>query len=155
MGCVRPMPNVSRRSPRSSQPRSGAVDRLVAEHLAGRKGEQFSARISGVTTAGVFVLLPEYGADGFIPISTLGDDYYIYDEPRHAVIGQKSGRGFQLGNSVDVRLVEVAPLAGAMCFEMVSDPFRLPGSSKSLHKAKRGVARGAKRRARPTGGRRK
>lgn len=131
------------------------VDRLVAEHLAGRKGEEFSARISGVTKAGVFVLLPEYGADGFIPISTLGDDYYIYDEPRHAVIGQKSGRGFQLGNSVDVRLVEVAPLAGAMRFEMVSDPFRLPGSSKSLHKAKRGVARGAKRRARPTGGRRR
>ncbi len=120
------------------------VDRLVAEHLSGRKGEVFSARLSGVTSAGLFVLLPEYGADGFVPISSLGDDYYVYDEARHAVIGQKSGRGYQLGDTVEVRLVEVAPLAGAMRFEMVSEPVRLPGSMKSLHKAKRTRARGGK-----------
>ncbi|MDZ5696370.1 ribonuclease R [Chelativorans sp. M5D2P16] len=117
------------------------VDRLVAEHLASRTGEEFSARISGITKAGIFVLLPEYGADGFIPVSTLGNDYYIYDEPRHALIGQRSGKGFQLGDGVDVRLVEVAPLAGAMRFEMMSDPVHPSGSSKSLHKTKRDKAR--------------
>src|SRR5690606_30957107 len=117
------------------------VDRLVAEHLSGRTGEEFSARISGVTKAGLFVLLPEYGADGFVPVSSLGSDYYIHDETRHALVGQHSGCGYQLGDSVVVRLVEVAPLAGAMRFEMVSEPSRLPGSSKSLHKAKRGTAR--------------
>ncbi|MCT7375679.1 ribonuclease R [Chelativorans salis] len=123
------------------------VDRLVAEHLAHRIDEEFSARISGVTKAGIFVLLPQYGADGFIPVSSLGDDYYIYDEPRHALVGQKSGRGYQLGDGVDVRLVEVAPLAGSMRFEMISEPERLPGSSKSLHKAKRGTTRTARRAA--------
>src|SRR5690606_13506999 len=49
------------------------VDRLVAEHLASRIGEEFSARISGIARAGIFVLLPEYGADGFVPVSSLGD----------------------------------------------------------------------------------
>nr|WP_274425081.1 ribonuclease R [Chelativorans sp. YIM 93263] len=118
------------------------VDRLVAEHLSGRVGEEFSARISGVTKAGIFVLLPEYGADGFIPVSTLGNDYYIFDEARHALVGQRSGCGYQLGDVVDVRLVEVTPLAGAMRFEMMTDPTRLPGSSKSYHKTKRTAAKG-------------
>ena len=56
------------------------VDRLIAGYLAERVGETFDARVSGVTKAGLFVQLPQYGADGFIPVSTLGDDYYIYDE---------------------------------------------------------------------------
>ena len=126
------------------------VDRLIAEHLAGRVNEEFSARISGVTRAGLFVLLPQYGADGFIPISTLGDDYYIFDEARHALVGQRSGCGYQLGDSVDVRLLEVAPLAGAMRFEILTEPTRLPGSSKSFHKARRGSARKQKRPSRST-----
>ncbi len=125
------------------------VDRLVAEHLSGRVGEEFEARISGVAKAGLFVQLPQYGADGFVPVSTLGDEYYIYDEARHAMVGERSGRGFQLGDSVSVRLVEIAPLAGAMRFEMLSKPEKLPGSMKSFHKAKgrSGRASGKSRRA--------
>jgi len=126
------------------------VDRLIAEHLAGRINEDFSARISGVTKAGLFVLLPQYGADGFVPVSSLGDDYYIFDEARHALVGQRSGCGYQLGDSVDVRLLEVAPLAGAMRFEVLTSPTRLPGSSKSFHKARRGSARNQKRPSRST-----
>jgi ribonuclease R len=48
------------------------VDRLVAHHLAGRIGEAFEGRVSGVTKSGLFVSLPQFGADGFIPVSTLG-----------------------------------------------------------------------------------
>ncbi|WP_048646301.1 ribonuclease R [Nitratireductor soli] len=121
------------------------VDRLVAEHLSGRIGEEFAARISGVAKAGLFVQLPDYGADGFIPISTVGEEYYIYDEARHALVGDQSGKGFQLGDGVSVRLVEVAPLAGAMRFEMLSEPERLPGSMKSFHKAKGQRGRGNNR----------
>ena len=124
------------------------VDRLIATHLAGQVGAQFQARVTGVTKAGLFVQLPEYGADGFVPISTLGDDYYIYDEAAHAVAGQRSGKGWQLGDIVEVRLLEVAPMAGAMRFEMLAEPKPLPGLTRSFHKAKRGAARG-----RPTRGR--
>jgi len=121
------------------------VDRLIAEHLSSRTGEEFTAKISGIAKAGIFVQLPDFGADGFIPVSTLGEDYYIFDEARHALVGQRTGRGFQLGNTVQVRLVEVQPLAGAMRFEMLSEPIGLPGSSKSLHKAKRDAGRAARR----------
>ena len=48
------------------------IDRLVAHWLADRIGATFDGRISGVTRAGLFVKLDETGADGFVPISTLG-----------------------------------------------------------------------------------
>src|SRR5690606_38815062 len=117
------------------------VDRLIAEHLASRLEESFQARISGVTKAGLFVQLPQFGADGFIPISSLGDDYYIFDESARALFGERSRRGYQLADTVDVKLVEVAPLAGAMRFEMLSDPKPLPGSKQSYHKARRSKER--------------
>ena len=113
------------------------VDRLIAGHLATRRGESFDGRISGVTKAGLFVQLPAYGADGFIPVSSLGDDYYVYDESAHSLVGNKSSKGFRLGDGVEVRLVEVAPLAGALRFEMLSEPRPLAPPTRSFHKAKR------------------
>jgi ribonuclease R len=80
--------------------------------------------------------LPQFGADGFIPVSSLNDDYYIYDETARALFGDRTGRGYQLADRVEVRLVEVTPLAGAMRFEMLTDPKPLPGSKRSFHKAK-------------------
>ncbi len=112
------------------------VDRLIAGHLATRRGDTFEARVSGVTKAGLFVQLPAYGADGFIPVSSLGGDYYIYDETAHSLVGDRSSKGFRLGDRVDVRLVEVAPLAGALRFEMLSDARPLPPATRSFHKAK-------------------
>ena len=112
------------------------VDRLIAGYLSEKSGETFTGRISGVTKAGLFVQLPQYGADGFIPISTLGDDYYHFDEGARALVGERSGKGFQLADPVEVKLVEVAPMAGAIRFEMISDPKPLPGSRRSFHKAK-------------------
>jgi len=97
------------------------VDRLIAAHLADRIGAQFSGRINGVTRAGLFVTLNDTGADGFIPISKLGDDYFIYDETTHSVLGEHSNLMFQMGDAVEVKLVEAAPIAGALRFEMVSD----------------------------------
>lgn len=117
------------------------IDRLIAGHLSTRLEEAFHGRITGVTKSGLFVQLPQYGADGFIPVSTLGDDYYIFDEAKHALVGERSGEGFQLADPVEVRLVEVAPMAGAMRFEMLSEPKPLPGARQSFHKARRGRAR--------------
>ncbi len=60
------------------------VDRLIAAYLSERVDEIFDARISGVTKAGLFVQLPAYGADGFVPVSSLGNDYYMFDESLRA-----------------------------------------------------------------------
>lgn len=115
------------------------VDRLVARHLADRIGADFAARISGVTKSGLFVQLPHFGADGFIPVSSLGDDYYVYEEAAHALVGQRSGKGYRLADRVEVRLKEVAPLAGSMLFEMLTEPGPMPQGTRSFHKSKRRI----------------
>jgi ribonuclease R len=97
------------------------ADRLIAHHLADRIGATFQGRISGVTRAGLFVKLADTGADGFVPIRSLGSEYYNYDETRHALIGSRSGAMHRLGDVVDVRLVEAQPIAGALRFELLSE----------------------------------
>ncbi|WOH47069.1 ribonuclease R [Bradyrhizobium sp. sBnM-33] len=97
------------------------ADRLIAHFLADRIGATFQGRISGVTRAGLFVKLSDTGADGLIPIRTLGTEYYNYDETRHALVGSRSGAMHRLGDVVDVRLVEAAPVAGALRFELLSE----------------------------------
>ena len=115
------------------------VNRLVAHHLSTRVGDEFEGRIAGVTKSGLFVALPQFGADGFIPISTLGKDYFIYDEAHQALSGEKTGLGYQLGDVVEVKLVEAIPLAGALRFEMLSEGRAMPTSTRSFHKtSKRG-----------------
>jgi ribonuclease R len=97
------------------------VDRLIAHHLADRIGATFQGRISGVTRAGLFIKLSDTGADGFVPIRTLGSEYFNHDETRHALIGSRSGAMHRLRDVVDVKLVEAAPVAGALRFELLSE----------------------------------
>ncbi|BBE71489.1 ribonuclease R [Oharaeibacter diazotrophicus] len=97
------------------------IDRLIADWLSDQVGAVFRGRIGGVTKSGLFVKLEGSGADGFVPISTLGAEYFAYDEARHSLVGSQSGETFQLGDAVEVKLVEVAPLAGALRFEIVSE----------------------------------
>ncbi|PDT75487.1 ribonuclease R [Bradyrhizobium sp. C9] len=106
------------------------TDRLIAHFLADRIGASFQGRISGVTRAGLFVKLDDTGADGLIPIRTIGSEYFNYDETRHALIGTRSGTMYRLGDVVDVRLVEAAPVAGALRFELLSEGQAIPRGRK-------------------------
>lgn len=103
------------------------IDRLIAAHLAEKVGTKFAARISGATRSGLFVRLQETGADGFVPAATLEDDFYHHIEEAHALVGQRSGLAYSLGDNVDVRLVEAIPAAGALRFEMLSEPRKMSG----------------------------
>ena len=96
------------------------VDRLIAAHLADQIGARFSARISGVTRSGLFVRLLETGADGFVPAATLGQDYFAYDETAHSLTSKRSGQSYRLADVIEVRLVEAAPIAGALRFEIAA-----------------------------------
>jgi ribonuclease R len=96
-------------------------DRLIAHFLADRVGATFEGRISGVHRAGLFVRLRETGADGFIPARTIGNEYFRHDETGHAMVGSRSGETYRLGDRVTVKLVEAAPVAGALRFELLSE----------------------------------
>jgi ribonuclease R len=112
---------ISEAERRAMQAERETMDRLVAAFLSERIGAEFDARVSGVTRAGLFVRLRETGADGFIPASTIGNDYFRHHEDQHALIGDRTGESFRLGDDVRVKLVEAIPTAGALRFEMLSE----------------------------------
>ena len=114
-----------------------AKDRYLAGFLEGREGAEFDARIRGVTKFGLFVMLDETGADGFIPMRALGAEYFRFEEALHSIIGQTTGGLYRLGQAVRVRLAEATPVRGGLLFDMLSEP--LPGEPKH----KRGKARNA------------
>jgi len=99
-----------------------ATDRYIAAFLADRVGAEFDGRITGVTRFGLFVRLAESGADGLVPVSTLGGEYFIHDDRAHALVGERSGVRWPLGMSVRVRLREATPVTGGLLFDMLSEP---------------------------------
>ena len=106
------------------------ADRLIAHFLSDRVGATFTGRISGVTGAGLFIKLQDTGADGLVPIRTLGSEYFQYDEGRQALVGMRSGAMHRLGDVVEVRLIEAAPVAGALRFELLSNESRATGGPR-------------------------
>ncbi|MDQ0468695.1 ribonuclease R [Labrys wisconsinensis] len=96
------------------------IDRLIAHFLADKVGTIFEGRVSGVIKSGLFVKLLDTGADGFVPAATIGHDYYRFEEDAHQLVGAATGESYQLGDLVSVKLVEAAPFAGALRFEIVS-----------------------------------
>jgi ribonuclease R len=99
-----------------------AVDRYVAAFLEDQVGATFEGRITGVTRFGLFVRLTQTGADGLIPVSSLGDEYFIHDDRVHALVGERTGVRWRLGRLVAVRLKEATPITGGLVLEMLSDP---------------------------------
>jgi ribonuclease R len=120
-------------------------DRLLAHFLADQIGAEFEGHISGVTRAGLFVKLDDTGADGFIPARTIRDDSFRFQEAARAFVGG-SGISYRLGDPVSVRLIEAAPVAGALRFEMLSEgkPERRLGKARAVR-----PARGRKKQDRP------
>lgn len=119
---------------RASKAERDTVDRLISTHLSQSIGERFVARINGVTRAGLFVTLADTGADGFIPISSISNEYLIFDAASHSIVGEDTGLAYQMGQQVEVKLIEAAPVAGSLLFEMISEGVTtgaLPRSRKS------------------------
>jgi ribonuclease R len=75
--------------------------------LAGRAGERFHGRITGVQPFGLFVQLEDFRVDGLVPIRTLADDFYRYEGEAHRLVGEGHGRVFQLADAVEVDLTGV------------------------------------------------
>jgi len=113
--------NISDTERRAMAAERETADRLIAAYLADRIGAKFQARVSGLVRTGLFVRLIETGADGFVPASSIGREYFFHDEVRQALVGEDTGLAYRLGDPVEVRLVEAIPTAGALRFEMLSE----------------------------------
>ena len=111
-----------------------ATDRYLSEYLASRVGAEFDARIRGVTKYGLFIMVDPSGADGFIPMRSIGRERFTYEDSMHRVVGDTTGGVFRLGQSVRVSLEEAIPLTGSLRFEMISDP--APGDPRPARRKK-------------------
>ena len=98
-----------------------SVDRYVAAFMEDRVGAVFDGRVTGVTRFGLFLRLRETGADGLLPIRALGTEFFKHDEKRHALVGDRTGTIYRLGDIIRVRLAEAAPLTGGLRFDLVAE----------------------------------
>jgi ribonuclease R len=97
----------------------GALDRYVAAYMADHVGGRFPGRVTGVTRFGLFVTLDGTGADGLIPIRSLGQEFFRHDEGRQLLIGERTGESFGLGDRLQVKLDDADIATGGLLFEVV------------------------------------
>jgi len=111
---------ISQTERRSMMAERDTNDRYLASFLSERVGNEFEGKISGIARFGLFVRLHETGADGLIPISTLGREYFLHDEAAQTLTGEKSRLVLKLGQPVTIRLAEATPVTGGLLFELLS-----------------------------------
>jgi ribonuclease R len=113
-----------------------STDRYVAAFMEDRIGQTFDARVTGVTRFGLFVRLAESGAEGLIPIRSLGADFFHHDEKRQALVGQRSRIGYGMGQVLAVKLLEAAPLTGGLRFALADGSGSESAASGKHHPGK-------------------
>jgi ribonuclease R len=126
--------HISATERRAAAAERDAVDRFVAQFLAGREGTVLAGRISGVSRFGLFVKLIETGADGLIPRRNLPHDIYIHDERRQVLRGRRSGREFRMGDAVEVMLAEVTPVTGGLLLHLMDGTPAKPQPARARKK---------------------
>ena len=94
------------------------IDRYVAAWLSSRVGDVFDTRITGVQKFGFFATIIGLGGDGLVPVSTLGDERFAYDEKSQVLEGEQTGTSYAMGQILRLRLAEANPLTGALKFEL-------------------------------------
>jgi ribonuclease R len=125
--------HISTTERRSMVAERDTTDRYLAAYLADRQGAEFTGRVAGVARFGIFVKLDENGADGLIPVSSLGTEYFRYDETNRRLTGERSGKSISAGARATVRLAEVTPLTGGLLLELIE----LEGFGKPARGARR------------------
>jgi ribonuclease R len=93
-------------------------DLKKAEYMQERIGEEFTGVISSVTSFGLFVEL-ENTIEGLVHVSFLTDDYYHFDERHYAMIGERTGKVYRIGQEVKVRVTGVNMDEHAIDFEII------------------------------------
>ena len=95
------------------------TDRYLAAFLSERVGNEFTGRISGIARFGAFVKLDETGADGLVPMRSLGREYFHHDPEAQTLMGSDTGMIIGIGQRVTVRLAEAVPVTGGIALELL------------------------------------
>ena len=96
-----------------------STDRFAAAYLSDKIGEDFQGRVNGIAKFGLFISLDKISIDGLVPIRSLSDDFYKFDERRMLLKGSRNGFTFSLGMCVKVKIKESNPISGTLLLELV------------------------------------
>ena len=124
---------------------------LKCDFLKDRVGESFDGLIAGVTEFGLFVELKGFFVQGLLHISNLGSDYYVFEPRVMALVGERSGQRFALGDELRVTIREVDPPQGRLDLVLERAPIARketgsrPGGVKNRSKHKKPDAKAARK----------
>ncbi len=98
-----------------------SIKYMQAKYIADFKDVPFEGVITGVTEWGIYVELTANKVEGLVRRTEMRDDYYYYDEDQYAMIGELTGKKYQLGDVVTVKVLKTNPVKKQIDFEMVYD----------------------------------
>jgi ribonuclease R len=110
--------SISQFERRAMEAERETIDRYVAAYLSERVGELVDCRITGVQPFGFFATVEGLGGDGLVPVSTLGSEYFRYEEASQTLAGEDTGKRFASGQRLKLRLAEANPVSGGLRFEL-------------------------------------
>ncbi len=110
---------ISQTERRSMLAERDTTDRYLAAYLAERVDQEFTGRVSGIARFGLFVKLDDTGADGLVPIRSLGDEYWSHDREAQTLMGDRSGRTIRMGQRARIRLIQAEAITGGLLFELL------------------------------------
>ena len=131
---------------RAMQAERETVDRYVAAYLSDQRGQVLLCRITGVQPFGFFATVVDFGGDGLVPVSTIGDEYFRYDEKAQQLVGEDSGTTYRQGQKLKLRIAEADPVSGSLRFELPDQP---PGGARQPPPERKDRVRTTGRRGRP------
>ena len=105
---------------RSMMAERDTTDRYLASYLSERVGEEFTGKINGIAKFGMFVKLDDSGADGLVPIRSLGGEYFHFDREAGTLMGADTGITYRIGQRVTAKLTEAAPITGGVALELLT-----------------------------------
>ncbi len=103
----------------STDAERSSIKYMQVKYLVGKEGHEFNALVSGVTEFGIFVELEDSLCEGLVSMRDIKDDHYVLNRERYSLIGRKTGKKFQLGDPLRVRVRNVDLVKKQLDFELV------------------------------------
>jgi len=124
--------HISETERRSMMAERDTTDRYLAAYLSERVGNEFTGRISGIARFGAFVKMDETGADGLVPVRSLGREFFHFDRDAGTLMGADTGFTIAIGQRVTVRLAQASPVTGGLELELLSVEDKAPPAGGGL-----------------------
>jgi ribonuclease R len=96
-----------------------SIKYMQVKFMEDKVGQEFKGVVSGVAEYGFWVQLPENGAEGMIKLRDLMDDSYRHDPKIHAIVGQRKGKIYQLGDEITIKVVKANLIAKQLDFKIM------------------------------------